>query len=101
MLRLHSPNSGGVSGSGRGVRGGRRKKEKERGPQLVPQIPNLIGSVISALLIDGYNPPGVPRGPGRGPASLGDNAPHRCGEMMCADSGYSRAGLGQVEGDSD
>lgn len=43
--------------------GGREeKKEKERGPQLLPQIPNLIGSVISALLIDGYNPPESPEG---------------------------------------
>lgn len=42
--------------------GGQRGKKKERGPQLVPQIPNLIGSVISALLIDGYNPPESPEG---------------------------------------
>lgn len=52
------PNRGEVSGSGREGGGvDLRRAGGERGPQLVPQIPNLIGSVISALLIDGYNPP--------------------------------------------
>lgn len=54
------PTSGRVNGGREG--GERKKKKKERGPQLLPQIPNLIGSVISALLIDGYNPPESPEG---------------------------------------
>lgn len=79
MLTCHGahPNTNGVNGG-------------EKRPLLISQIPNLIGSVITALLIDGYNLWSPLRARGLGPVSLRDNMPHRCGEMMCADSGYSR-----------